>query len=132
MNPKTLTVLFALGVGLAAADRVVGADSPDEKAIQHGHEVFTHSCAPCHGYGPGDDGRAMLPGPAALTVKYKGARSPYLEERSDLPYPTLKVFVRQGTWSMPGFRKTEITDNDIQDIAAYLADSAKKKKAVGK
>ncbi len=60
-----------------------------------------------------------------MTVKYKGARSPYLEERSDLPYSTLKVFVRQGSWSMPGFRKTELTDEDIQDVAAYLADSAK-------
>ncbi len=63
MIPKTLTVLFALGVGLMAAGIVLGANPSSEKVIQHGHELFTHSCTPCHGYGPGDDGRAMLPGP---------------------------------------------------------------------
>lgn len=97
--------------------------------IQKGNAVFQHTCAPCHGYGPGNDGRALLPAPTALTIKYRGKVSPFLEERSDLSYPVLLVYVRRGSWSMPGFRKTEVTDMDVQAIAAYLAESARVKAA---
>jgi mono/diheme cytochrome c family protein len=36
----------------------------------------------------------------------------------------IRTFVRRGTWSMPPFRPTEVTERDIQDIAAYLRQSA--------
>ncbi len=124
----------AIGVLLAA--NAFAADAPADHSAKHGNAVFQHSCAPCHGYGGGDDGRKLLPAPTALTLKYKGAKSPYLEERDDLPYPVLVTFVRYGTWSMPGFRKTEVTDDDVQAIAAYLAESSKaaaaKKAAAGR
>jgi mono/diheme cytochrome c family protein len=98
----------------------------DRAAIERGDAKFQHSCAPCHGPGPGDDGRAMLPGTDALRIKYRGTTTPaLLEERSDLPYPTLRVFVRQGSMSMPPFRPTELTDAEIADIAAYLAESSR-------
>jgi mono/diheme cytochrome c family protein len=95
-------------------------------AIERGNAKFQHSCAPCHGPGPGDDGRAMLPGTDALRIKYRGTPTPaLLEERSDLPYAVLRAFVRQGSMSMPPFRPTELTDQEIEDIAAYLAESSK-------
>jgi mono/diheme cytochrome c family protein len=101
-----------------------------QSAVQRGNAKFQHSCAPCHGAGVGDDGHAMLPGTDALRIKYKGAVPAVpalLEERTDLTAPVLKVFVRNGSFSMPPFRPTELTDAEIADIAAYIADRSKKK-----
>jgi mono/diheme cytochrome c family protein len=101
-------------------------------AVQRGNAKFQHSCAPCHGAGVGDDGHGMLPGTDALRIKYKGAVPPVpalLEERTDLTAPVLKVFLRHGSFSMPPFRPTELTDPEIADIAAYLADKAKRAQA---
>jgi mono/diheme cytochrome c family protein len=103
----------------------VAAVSAQETAIERGNAKFQHSCAPCHGDGPGDDGHAMLPGTDALRIKYKGTIPPLLEDRADLTTPTLKAFLRTGSFSMPPFRPTELTDAEIADIAAYLAESSK-------
>jgi len=43
-----------------------------------------------------------------------------LEERTDLTAPVIKTFVRHGVLFMPTFRKTEISDADLDAIAAYL------------
>jgi mono/diheme cytochrome c family protein len=91
---------------------------------ERGQAKFEHSCAPCHGDGPGDDGRAMLPGTDALRIKYQGALPALLERRTDLNADAIRTFVRRGTWSMPPFRPTEVTERDIQDIAAYLRRSS--------
>ena len=111
--------VLALGVAATAA---AGAQ---QTAAERGKAKFEHSCEPCHGDGPGDDGRAMLPGTDALRLKYKGTVPPLLERRTDLTAPVIKAFVRNGTFSMPPFRKTELTDAEIDDIAAYLAESSK-------
>lgn len=95
-----------------------------DPAVARGMSRFQHSCAPCHGRGPGDDGRAMLPGTDALRLKYQGAVPAALEDRSDLTAEAIRVFVRQGSWAMPPFRKTELADSEIVDIAAYLRQSA--------
>ena len=100
-----------------------------QSAVQRGNAKFQHSCAPCHAAGVGDDGHVMLPGTDALRIKYKGAAPPVpalLEERTDLTAPALKAFVRNGSFSMPPFRPTELTDTEIADIAAYIADKAKR------
>jgi mono/diheme cytochrome c family protein len=100
-----------------------------QPAVQRGNAKFQQSCAPCHGAGVGDDGHAMLPGTDALRIKYKGAVPgvpALLEQRTDLPAPVLKVFLRNGSFSMPPFRPTELTDTEIADIAAYIADKAKR------
>jgi mono/diheme cytochrome c family protein len=108
---------------------VASAGTAQQTAVQRGNAKFQHSCAPCHGAGVGDDGHAMLPGTDALRIKYKGAVPPVpalLEERTDLTAPVLKVFLRHGSFSMPPFRPTELTDTEIADIAAYIADKAKR------
>jgi mono/diheme cytochrome c family protein len=92
--------------------------------VARGQAKFEHSCAPCHGDGVGDDGRAMLPGTDALRIKYQGALPALLEKRTDLNADAIRTFVRRGTWSMPPFRPTEISDRDIEDIAAYLRQSS--------
>ncbi len=101
-------------------------------AVERGKAKFEHTCAPCHAAGPGDDGRAMLPGTDALRIKYKGELPALIEQRTDLNADAIKTFVRRGTWSMPPFRKTEVTDEDLADIAAYIADSAKRAAAAAR
>ena len=99
--------------------------------VAHGKEVFEHYCKPCHGAGRGDDGAPMLPGTHALTLKYRGQKPGLLEERTDLPAELIKAFVRNGVASMPPFRKTEVTDADLDAVAAYLADTANRRKTEG-
>ena len=111
-------------VGALIGAKGTAAGAQDGASAERGDAVFQHSCAPCHARGPGDDGRAMLPGTAALQIKYPGAVPPALEDRADLPADVLAVFLRQGSFSMPPFRKTELSDADIADIAAYLAETA--------
>ena len=110
-----------LALGFAAAGRAAVGCAARQREVPA-------PCAPCHGAGVGDDGHAMLPGTDALRIKYKGATPPVpplLEQRTDLTAPVLKVFLRHGSFSMPPFRPTELTDTEIADIAAYIADKAK-------
>jgi mono/diheme cytochrome c family protein len=85
-----------------------------EPAVR-GKQVFDQWCAPCHGDGPGK------PGTAALSALYKGQKPALLEERTDLVPELTKQFVRTGVSVMPFFRKTEISDADLDALAAYLA-----------
>jgi mono/diheme cytochrome c family protein len=116
---------FAIGL-LATASIPVALAQTD--TIERGKQVFAHWCAPCHGEGRGDDGAPMLPGTHALTLKYRGQKPGLLEERTDLPAELIKAFVRGGVASMPPFRKTEVTDEDLEAIAAYLAATAEQRK----
>ena len=123
MSATRLPAAFAL---LAVTFATAG--TAQQSAVQRGNAKFQHSCAPCHAAGVGDDGHAMLPGTDALRIKYKGATPPVpalLEQRKDLTAPAIKAFVRNGSFSMPPFRPTELTDAEIADIAAYIADKAK-------
>ena len=63
-----------------------------------------------------------LPGTQQLRIKYRDTTiSPLLEERTDLVPEFVKVIVRQGVSFMPQFRKTEISDAELDALAAYLA-----------
>jgi mono/diheme cytochrome c family protein len=68
----------------------------------------------CHGEGPGK------PGTMALQAKYKGVEPALLDKRTDLTPQLVKTDVRNGVSIMPFFRKTEISDADLDAIAAYL------------
>ncbi len=86
--------------------------APDQDQIEKGHKVYDKWCFPCHGTGLGK------PGTDALTAR--GQKPAVLEERTDLTAPVIKTFVRHGVLFMPMFRKTEISDADLDAIAAYL------------
>jgi mono/diheme cytochrome c family protein len=60
-----------------------------------------------------------------VATKYKGAKPALLTERKDLPPPVTKTFGRKGVSVMPFFRKTEISDADLDALAAYLARNSK-------
>jgi mono/diheme cytochrome c family protein len=119
MRPRRTLRAACLLCVLEVATGAVRAQ--DSGATQRGMVKFQHTCAPCHGAGPGTDGRPALPGTTALQLKYKGALPALLEARTDLTFDVLKAYLRHGSWSMPPFRKTELTDAEIQDIAVYLA-----------
>jgi mono/diheme cytochrome c family protein len=97
-----------------------------QPSAQRGKATFEHTCAPCHGKGGGNDGHAELPGTEALRLKYRGTIPAALEDRGDLNADTIRGFVRNGTFSMPPFRPTELTNGEIADIAAYIAVTSKK------
>jgi (+)-pinoresinol hydroxylase len=83
-------------------------------AAQKGDATFQYWCATCHGRGPGN------PGTTALAAKYQGALPGVLEERKDLTPQGVRFAVRRGTSIMPFFRKTEISDADLDAITQYL------------
>jgi mono/diheme cytochrome c family protein len=86
-----------------------------ESSAARGNEVFQYWCAPCHAPG------ARHPGTQALEALYKGAKPAALEQRTDLLPELTRAFVRTGVSVMPPFRKTEISDTDLEALAAYLA-----------
>ena len=96
-------VLVAIGGGVQAQDAA------------RGNDVFENWCAPCHAPGP------RHPGTQALEALYKGAKPAPLEQRTDLVPELTRSFVRTGVSVMPPFRKTEISDADLEGLAAYLA-----------
>ncbi len=125
MSVKTsLSIALGFGAlaGSAALAQTVVRDI--ERPDMPGRLVFEQQCAPCHGTGPGDDGSPTLPGTAALDAKYGGDRPGSLELRSDLPAPVLGVILRRGSGAMPMFRKGELTDEQIEQLAAYIAATA--------
>jgi mono/diheme cytochrome c family protein len=91
------------------------AYAADSASIEKGHQIFQYWCTPCHGSGPGK------PGTVALEALYKGAKPALLEERTDLTPELTRTFVRNGVSIMAPFRKTEISDADLDALAAYLA-----------
>jgi (+)-pinoresinol hydroxylase len=106
---------LALGLGctagwLAAAGAEHGATAPPA-----GVAVYSKWCAPCHAPG------ISHPGTNALTVKYRGVKPGVLLEWHDLPASTVKFWVRHGVSVMPQFRKTEISDTELDALAQYLS-----------
>ncbi len=85
-----------------------------------GYVQYQDYCSMCHGKGPG------RPGTMALQAKYKGAEPALLADRTDLTPQLVKMYVRNGLSIMPIFRKTEISDADLDAIAAYLTRNNKK------
>jgi mono/diheme cytochrome c family protein len=102
-------LLLAAG-GAAAADR----PPSEQPSPELGKQVFQKWCAPCHAPGDGH------PGTVALEAKYKGALPAPLEQRTDLTADTVKYFVRNGVSIMPFFRKTEISDAELDALGRYL------------
>jgi len=120
MRARTMVVL----VGMLASATAFGQNRAAQ--IAEGKQLFEYWCATCHGPGIGNFGSKYLPGEAALRAKYKGAVPGLLHERTDLTPEFVKLFVRQGISVMPFFRTTEINDQQLDAIAAYLTRNSKK------
>ncbi|MES2698137.1 MAG: cytochrome c [Pseudomonadota bacterium] len=120
------------GLSAAAAQETPLPQGEIVRADLPGRALFAHNCAPCHGTGRGDDGSPMLPGTAALAAKYGATRPAPLELRDDLADPVLRLFVRRGVGAMPAFRPAELSNADIEAIAAYLRATAQANRAANR
>jgi mono/diheme cytochrome c family protein len=116
-----LLVLAAAGPGqLRAAEPPPGGSAwvrhpVDGRGKPPGFVQYEYFCSACH-----DEGPEKRPGTEALRAKYKGEKPALLSERTDLTPEFVKYMVRNGVSVMPFFRKTEISDADLDAIAAYL------------
>ena len=99
--------------GLAFGSASTAAEPSDPLAT--GCAVYAKWCAPCH------DPGVIHPGTNALTVKYKGIKPGVLLEWTDLQPDMVRYLVRHGISVMPQFRKTEISDADLDALAKFLS-----------
>ena len=107
-----------LVVALATAQVALSAEpgGAGKSAAQNvGRLTYDKWCAPCHAPGP------QHPGTQALDALYKGSKPGALVERTDLTPPIVKQFVRHGVSVMPFFRKTEISDTELDALASFLS-----------
>jgi len=111
---KSSLLAFVL-LGTAAA-----ASAADASTLEHGAQVFDKWCMPCHGHGD------QFPGTVALATKYQNKLPGALQDRTDLAPDFVKAVVRTGVSVMPFFRKTEVSDADLDALAAYLAEPKKR------
>jgi mono/diheme cytochrome c family protein len=88
---------------------VKGAGEP------RGYVEYQKFCSACHAAGP-----EARPGYEALKARYGDKEPAALSDRKDLTPELVKTMVRTGISIMPFFRKTEISDADLDAIAAYL------------
>jgi (+)-pinoresinol hydroxylase len=91
---------------------------------QRGREVFAERCAACHDAIPtdtiGPPYLPLMPGTQALRARYQGAKPAVLGERTDLTAEFVTAIVRGGLNSMPFFRPTELSNDDLLALNAYL------------
>lgn len=66
-----------------------------------------------------------MPGTQALEAKYNGALPAVLTQRTDLTPELVSFYVRNGISIMPFFRKTEVSDADLEALARYVSDSTR-------
>jgi mono/diheme cytochrome c family protein len=111
MNGSALAGLALAGLTLGGA--ALAEEPSDPQAA--GRAVYTNWCASCH------DPGVIHPGTNALTVKYRGVKSGVLLEWKDLAPETVGYLVRHGISVMPQFRKTEISDADLDALAKFLS-----------
>ncbi len=110
VNGSALAVALA---GLTLGGSALAGEPSDPLAA--GRAVYAKWCAPCH------DPGVIHPGTNALTVKYRGVKSGVLLEWQDLAPETVSYLVRHGISVMPQFRKTEISDADLDALAKFLS-----------
>ena len=106
-----ISCLSIMGLAIAPGSTALAQQNHD---LERGQAVYEHWCSHCHAEGRGH------PGTQSLQIKYDGSLPAVLTQREDLTPEVIKTFVRQGVLSMAPFRKTEITDEELDDMAAWL------------
>ena len=104
---SVFTLVIALFIYVAYAD---------EQTTHPGKTVFNKWCVHCHSAGAG------FAGTQRLAWSY-GEDKSVLTQRTDLTVPYVKLMVRNGRGAMPAFRYVEISDEELQALAAYLSRS---------
>lgn len=100
---------------IAAWSRTTASAEDKGSPLERGAAVFNNWCSACHSRGPQN-----APGTASLQNKYQGSLPAALQDRRDLTPDFVKFFVRNGVAMMAPLRKTEVSDADLDALAAYL------------
>ena len=100
---------------IAAWSRTTATAEDRGSPVERGAAVFNNWCSACHSRGPQN-----APGTASLQNKYQGSVPAALQDRRDLTPELVKFFVRNGVAMMAPLRKTEVSDADLEALAAYL------------
>lgn len=102
------TGYLATALAVFAAGWAASAQAAD---LQYGKDRYERFCAPCHNAGFWAANRigARLGKDQAL-----------LENRTDLNAPYIEIVVQQGIGSMPPYRLTEVSPDELDAIADYL------------
>jgi len=108
-----------ISLGILCAGLLMQALSGPASATEAGQAVYQKWCSHCH------DAGVNYPGTLALEARYKGAVPAALLERDNLTPEFVAYFVRNGISVMPFFRKTEISDDELQALGEYLANPTK-------
>lgn len=101
---------------IAAWSRTAAGAEDRGTLVERGAAVFNNWCGACHSRGP-----MNAPGTTSLQNKYQGALPAALEDREDMTAEFVEFYVRNGVATMPFLRKTELGDDDLEALAAYLA-----------
>ena len=78
-----------------------------------GKNIYEHWCAACHMDSPFAAGTIQL-------KQTRGADKAVIERRTDLTESYVRSLVRQGFAGMPKFRRTEISDAELDTLIKYL------------
>ena len=127
-SSRNLQLLFISSLLLACGESADHSDSKDqfesttnnnvERAVSinesEGEQIYHSLCLPCHAEGPGHPGTMRL-------AERLGNDKAILAQRDDLHIDYVKNVVRQGIMLMPPFRPSEITDSELDALAAFLA-----------
>jgi mono/diheme cytochrome c family protein len=108
--------------GLAGALAVAGVlswpfapafaqDAPLSAKQEEGRKLYRETCFYCHS--------EKVWGTLAIERRRAGSDA-LLEQRRDLVPEFLRSVVRNGLGSMPAYRRTELTDAEVDAIVAYL------------
>lgn len=104
---RTLMALWAL-LCLSGSAWAAGPLTPIQAK---GKQAYDHICIYCHS--PGVWGTNRL-------ARRMDKEHAVLENRTDLTAAGIRAVVRMGIGSMPPLRRTELSDADVDAIAAYL------------
>ena len=106
--------------GLTSRELGIRNAVPESRSelVARGEQIYDYWCKTCHG------AEQIKPGTGALQAKYQGAIPAALAERTDLTPAFVTLMVREGISMMPFFRPTEISDPDLEALAAFLAPNA--------
>ena len=99
-----------IGLAFCAIGPARAADAPN---LARGRQVFETRCVFCHGEGLGH------PAWQLLALK-KGKDKAEILGRSDLTPAYIEHVVRNGFIEMPPFRASEISNRDLDALAAYV------------
>jgi (+)-pinoresinol hydroxylase len=118
MTARLNSICSALVLALVTTMCVINpARAGDAVNAAPGKAAFDRWCLGCHEALPG---RGWDPPAGTFVLQQRGVSPADLESRTDLSAQSIRALVRSGINIMPPTRKTELSDKQLDELAAYL------------